>query len=57
MNTVFLFLLRELNLLCAVAKFIRPDFTALEILSFSTGGIPAGINIPNYHEYVPSPSP
>ncbi|KAK4705199.1 dipeptidyl-peptidase III, partial [Phenoliferia sp. Uapishka_3] len=33
-----------------VAKFTRPDFTALEILSFATGGIPAGINIPNYHD-------
>ncbi|KAL8283979.1 hypothetical protein RQP46_005092 [Phenoliferia psychrophenolica] len=33
-----------------VAKFQRPDFTALEILSFATGGIPAGINIPNYHD-------
>lgn len=27
-----------------VAKFQRPDFTALEILSFATAGIPAGIS-------------
>ncbi|TNY19974.1 peptidase family M49-domain-containing protein [Rhodotorula diobovata] len=33
-----------------VPEFKRPDFTALEIVSFCTGGIPAGINIPNYHD-------
>ncbi|KAH7107850.1 dipeptidyl-peptidase III [Auriculariales sp. MPI-PUGE-AT-0066] len=33
-----------------VDVFRRPDFTALEIVSFATPDIPAGINIPNYYE-------